>query len=154
MRATKDAFKTVQSEVEKIQDSETFRSYLDMLSRFHEYSPNNIMLIMAQKPDATRVASYDTWKHLGRQVRRDESGLNVFVPRFPPGTTKEQQEQLTPSGYGIGRVFDVPLAQLQKTKTMAHELSHHFAKHGTKEAEEMAQAEQESAAPPRTTGGS
>jgi hypothetical protein len=55
---------------ESITTSEQFRAYLETLSRFHDYSPNNVLLIKLQRPDATWVAGYKTWQLLGRQVRK------------------------------------------------------------------------------------
>src|SRR3954453_3021493 len=63
-----------------IHDSETFRAYLDAQARFHSYSFGNVLLILSQKPDATSVAGYQTWKQLGRQVRRGEKGIRISVP--------------------------------------------------------------------------
>src|SRR5215217_9626893 len=66
--------------VAAIQDSDTFRAYLDAQARFHAYSFGNVLLILSQKPEATRVAGYQTWKQLGRQVRRGEKGIRIIVP--------------------------------------------------------------------------
>ena len=45
--------------------SDTLVRYLDVLARFHHYSFGNVMLIASQKPDATQVAGFHTWKKLG-----------------------------------------------------------------------------------------
>src|SRR5712691_2396914 len=66
--------------VAEIQDSETFRRYLDAQARFHHYSFGNVLLIVAQKPDVTQVAGYVTWQKLGRQVRKGERGIRIVVP--------------------------------------------------------------------------
>lgn len=185
--------------VEAIQDSETFRAYLSAQARFHRYSWGNVLLILGQRPESTRVAGYRTWQSLGRQVRRGEKAIRIIAPAYY--TTKEIDEQ---SSEDVERritffrsvsVFDVsqtegdPLpevavpelnsdagaelytkleglalaeglrvtighesflrrpgmmgfyepgtrsiflrdaAQLQRTKTLAHELAHHFAQH-------------------------
>ena len=78
------------------------------MARFHAYSPNNIALIHAQRPDATRVAGYRAWLLLRRQVRRGERGIRIIVPhrtRVEPET--EGQEMVVISGFGVGTVFDV-----------------------------------------------
>src|SRR3954469_9656519 len=66
--------------VSAIHDSEDFRRYLDVQARFHRYSYGNVLLILAQRPDAPRVAGYGAWKTLGRQVRRGERGIKILVP--------------------------------------------------------------------------
>src|SRR5579884_2912048 len=67
--------------VGQIQDSESFRRYLDVQARFHRYSWGNVALILMQRPDATRVAGYNTWLKLHRYVRRGEKAIKIIVPR-------------------------------------------------------------------------
>ena len=66
--------------VEALVTSEDWRRMLDTASRFHQYSPANVLLILSQKPDATRVAGYKTWQSLGRQVKKGERGIGIFAP--------------------------------------------------------------------------
>ncbi len=66
--------------VAAIQDSDTFRAYLDAQARFHKYSFGNVLLILAQKPDASRVAGYRTWQSLGRQVKKGERAIRILAP--------------------------------------------------------------------------
>ena len=68
------------SGIEKLVASGRWRDYLRFQGKFHRYSFCNTFLILLQRPDATLVASYKTWQKLGRQVRKDESGISVFVP--------------------------------------------------------------------------
>ena len=58
--------------VAAIQTSDDFTRYLRTAATFHQYSPNNVLLILSQRPDATRVAGYKTWQSLGRQVKKGE----------------------------------------------------------------------------------
>lgn len=60
--------------------SDALRAYLETAARFTRYSFNNVCLICAQRPDATRVAGYQAWKQVGRQVRRGERGLMIIAP--------------------------------------------------------------------------
>jgi hypothetical protein len=60
--------------------SETFRQYLDTLARFHRYSWKNCLLIVMQKPEATRVAGFTAWKEFGRSVKPGEKGIRIFAP--------------------------------------------------------------------------
>ena len=52
--------------------SETLKAYLILMSQVHRYSFGNIMLIAFQRPSATRVAGFTTWKSLGRFVKKGE----------------------------------------------------------------------------------
>jgi hypothetical protein len=60
--------------------SDTLTRYLDVLARFHHYSFGNVMLIASQRPDATRVAGFHTWKSLGRWVKKGEQGIAILAP--------------------------------------------------------------------------
>jgi antirestriction protein ArdC len=60
--------------------SESLTAYLKAVAQFHQYSFGNIMLIAAQRPDATRVAGFRTWKKLGRFVRKGEKGIVIIAP--------------------------------------------------------------------------
>lgn len=58
-----------------------FRKVLEAMSKFHHYSANNVLLIAMQMPEATRVASYTTWKtKFNRQVKRGQKGLSIIAP--------------------------------------------------------------------------
>ena len=60
--------------------SEALTEYLKAVALFHDYSFGNIMLIAAQRPDATHVAGFQTWKKLGRFVRKGEKGIVIIAP--------------------------------------------------------------------------
>ena len=72
-------------------NSEQFTAFLNAMSRFHKYSFGNIMLIMAQRPDATRVAGFHTWKSLGRTVKKGEKGLLIIAPMLLK--SKEEEDK-------------------------------------------------------------
>ncbi|MFC1926773.1 ArdC family protein, partial [Chloroflexota bacterium] len=73
--------------VEGIVDSQQFRLFLTAMSRFHDYSIGNQILIMMQRPDATRVAGFNTWKDMERWVKAGEKGIAILAPVFPPRAT-------------------------------------------------------------------
>jgi len=60
--------------------SEALREYLAAMARFHRYSLHNIMLIASQRPDATHVAGFQTWKQLGRYVKNGAKGILILAP--------------------------------------------------------------------------
>jgi len=83
--------KQLKDGVETIQQSERFRLFLVTMSKFHDYSIGNQILIMIQKPDATRVAGFNTWKDLGRWVKRGEKGIAILAPVMPPKLKPEEK---------------------------------------------------------------
>jgi antirestriction protein ArdC len=68
------------AETDAAKQNETYRAWLQTLSRFYSYSFNNWLLIYTQRPDATRVAGFQTWKSLGRFVKKGELGIRIFAP--------------------------------------------------------------------------
>ena len=91
-------------------DSQSLTAYLKAMGRFHRYSLHNTMLIVSQRPDATHVAGFGTWKKLGRWVRKGESGIQILVPvryrrKDQPPLVDEPEE--TVLGYMGGYVFDI-----------------------------------------------
>lgn len=60
--------------------SEALTAYLTAMGRFREYSFGNIIEIARQRPTATRVAGFHTWKQFGRNVKKGERGIRIFAP--------------------------------------------------------------------------
>ena len=79
--------KQLKDGVETIQQSDRFRLFLSTMAKFHDYSIGNLILIMIQKPDATHVAGFNTWKDLGRWVKAGEKGIAILAPVMPPRPT-------------------------------------------------------------------
>ena len=50
------------------------------MATFHNYSFSKMMLICLQRPDATHVAGFNTWKKLGRYVKKGEKGIGIIAP--------------------------------------------------------------------------
>ncbi len=73
--------KELDEQVGKIFDSDNYKKYLKTMSRFHNYSFNNTVLIALQRPDASLVAGYNAWKDkFHRNVKRGEKGIKVLAP--------------------------------------------------------------------------
>ena len=76
--------------------SETYKAYLSTMSKFHNYSLNNTLLIAMQKPDATLVAGYQAWqKQHQRHVKKGEKGIQIIAPS--PYKAKKEREVLDPA---------------------------------------------------------
>lgn len=61
-------------------NSENYKKFLTKMSQFNQYSSRNLRLILAQKPDASYLAPYNTWKKFDRHVKRGEKALSVIIP--------------------------------------------------------------------------
>ena len=103
-----EASRLLEAGVREVLDAEGFRRYLRFSARFHRYSANNVLLILAQRPDATRVAGYEAWRSMGRQVRRGEKGIRILAPvtrKAEDERGKEAARALV--GFRTATVFDV-----------------------------------------------
>ena len=61
-------------------NSEHYKEFLTKMSQFNQYSSRNLRLILAQKPDASYLAPYNTWRKFERHVKRGEKALSVIIP--------------------------------------------------------------------------
>ena len=78
---TKEHMEKLEEGVKELFSGEKYKAYLDTMSRFHNYSSRNIMLIKQQMPHATKIASYNHWKEtFNRQVKKGEKGIKIFAP--------------------------------------------------------------------------
>jgi hypothetical protein len=100
--------------IEQMVTGTEYRAWLRMLSRFHSYSANNVALILAQYPDATKVMGYGNkagttgWKSLGRHVKVREKGIRIIRPLHRT-ITDEATGEVTKvlRGFATTTVFDI-----------------------------------------------
>jgi hypothetical protein len=98
--------------VEAITTSDQWLAYLAVAAKFTRYSANNTFLIMMQRPDATRVAGFHTWKSLGRSVKKGAKGIAILCPCVQRITVEdvdsgEKSTHARVAGFRVGYVFDV-----------------------------------------------
>jgi len=126
-------------------DSEQYKSYLNTMSRFHNYSFNNTLLIAMQKPDASLVAGFHKWKKdLGRTVKKGEKAIKILAPapykkkilmtRIDPkthqpvlgkdGAPVKEEKEITVPAFKVVPVFDVSQTEGRELPTIGvHELT-------------------------------
>ena len=76
-------------------DSERYKEYLRVMSKFHNYSFNNTLLIAMQKPDASLVAGFSAWKNnFGRNVMKGQKGIKIIAPS--PFKIRQEVEKIDP----------------------------------------------------------
>lgn len=69
---------SISDQVEALRDSDRWTAFLDFAQSFHAYSLNNVLLILSQMPEASRVAGFRKWQSLNRQVRKGSKGIKIF----------------------------------------------------------------------------
>jgi len=78
--STEDVIKLLNERVNAIRTSDKWKEYVKFMSTFYQYSYFNSMLIMFQKPDATQVKGFQTWKKFQRYVKQGEKGIAILAP--------------------------------------------------------------------------
>ena len=95
-------------QVDTLRSSEGWLAWLEMASRFRAYSFRNQLLILAQRPDATRVCGYRGWQGLGRQVCRGQKGIAILAPSIrKTEQTETGDAKSVVVGFRVVRVFDI-----------------------------------------------
>lgn len=103
----REATERLEAGVRSIQGSETFKAFLRLAVKFHNYSWRNWMMIFIQKPDACRVAGYRAWQALGRQVRKGEKGLKILAPLIQKKRQDDEVRGDRIVGFRTVTVFDI-----------------------------------------------
>ena len=109
-------------------DSERYKEYLKVMSKFHNYSFRNTVLIAMQKPDASLLAGFSAWKNnFERNVMKGQKGIKIIAPspykikqemqKIDPHTQKPiigkdgkpvtEEKEITIPAYKVVSVFDV-----------------------------------------------
>ncbi len=86
--------------VKELFTSDQYTEYLNTMSKFHNYSFNNTVLIAMQKPEATLVAGYQAWqKKFGRYVKKGQRGIKIIAPT--PIKLREEVEKYDPETHEL-----------------------------------------------------
>ena len=112
--------------VRAVYDSERWESWLRSLSRFHDYSLGNTILIAMQMPNATHVASFRSWKRdFNRYVRKGEKGIEILVPMLVKDGDEDDTdvERRRLVGFRVGHVFDVSQTDGEPLPTLVDEVA-------------------------------
>ena len=121
--------------------SERYQEYLKTMSKFHNYSFNNTLLIAMQRPDATLVTGYRNWQSMGRQVKKGEKGITIIAPApikrkkeqavldqdqkpviDPDGKPKTEEVEVTLPCFKAITVFDIEQTTGEPIQTLAPEI--------------------------------
>ena len=95
--------------------------YLNTASRFHSYSFSNQILIFCQRKNASHVAGFNTWKSLGRFVKKGAKGIAIIAPCSRTQTVtqtgengNETSEEVKLRRFRVVYVFDVEDTELME----------------------------------------
>ncbi|GHU90194.1 hypothetical protein FACS1894202_09590 [Clostridia bacterium] len=118
--------------VKNIFNSDNFKAYLQTLSKFHNYSLNNTLLIAFQNPEATQIAGFSDWRNkFGRQVLKGEKGIKIIAPSpfkttkrmevIDPQTQKSTMKdvEVTVPAFKVVSVFDVSQTEGREIPTIS-----------------------------------
>ena len=106
-KITTDALDTLAALLDK-GHSDQLTALLKSMSRFHKYSWHNVSLITSQRPTATRVAGFQTWRTMGRFVRKGEKGIAILAPIVGRREAESASDNArTVVGFRAAYVFDV-----------------------------------------------
>lgn len=83
---------SILEQVQQLTVSGRWQQFLDFARSFHQYSLNNLLLILAQHPNATMIAGYRQWQAKGRQVRKGETGIKIFGHSTKKATTDDDDQ--------------------------------------------------------------
>jgi antirestriction protein ArdC len=83
--------------------SEALTGYLAAMAKFRAYSFLNVLLIVKQRPNASRVAGYRTWLSFGRQVGLGEKGIMILAPMLAKRTEKTEESPSTNETRSVAR---------------------------------------------------
>ena len=111
--------------VKELYASDNYAQYITAMAKFHHYSFGNALLILFQCPQATNVAGYNTWKQLGRQVKRGEKGIMILAPcNFRASLEREKIDPLT--GQALLGPDGKPLTEKVKISPNRFKIAHVF----------------------------
>lgn len=126
----KELTEQLEQGIEKLFQSDQYKIYLDTMSKFHNYSVNNTLLIYMQCPQASLVAGYAKWRdEFHRYPRKGEHGIRIFAPSpykkkietetlDEKGNRVTEEQEVLAMGFRTAVVFDIsqtdgePLPQL------------------------------------------
>ena len=152
--AAKDSKGLAQVLKEGVKDyfkSDTYKQYLLAMSKFHNYSPLNIQMILRQNPRASYVASFKKWKdEFSRSVNKGEKALRIFAPitvkKRDPKTNEplldKDGKEITYTSFKLVPVFDVSQTDGKELPKPVYELKGSYKDYGNlyKSAKEVSEA--------------
>jgi antirestriction protein ArdC len=113
--------------VAELTTSDRWQRFLDVQSRFHHYSFLNTLAIELQRPGATEVAGFRTWRGLGRRVRKGEKGIAILAPVVRRTRVEDDNGEThvlvgAPTAFRVVHVFDIAQTDGEELPTIVERL--------------------------------
>ena len=122
---TKATLKKLKTGIKDIMNSTEYMEFIKTISKFHNYSFNNMILIYMQKPDATLVAGYTDWiTKFHRFVKKGEKAITIIAPvpyKQQRENEKGEVEEVKGMSYKTTSVFDISQTEGEELPTMEAE---------------------------------
>ena len=84
-------------------DGDKYKSFLDVKSRLIHYSATNALLVLAQRPLATQLRDFNSWKKEGVSIKRGDNHIKILEA----GKNYERDDGRIGTGWNVKHVFDV-----------------------------------------------
>ncbi len=122
----KELTEQLQEGITQLYQSDRYMDYLRTMSKFHNYSANNCLLIALQRPDATAVAGYRAWEtKFNRHVKKGSNGIAILEPA--PWKKKVKQAVYDEAGKPILGPDGEPIKQEVEYMVQSFKVGHVFA---------------------------
>lgn len=102
-----EALTLLEQGIQNLATDQNWLQYLKVQSSFHQYSFNNVLMIVSQFPEATRVAGYRAWQAMNRQVKKGERGIVILAPMVFKTEDKQSGDTVTLTRFKTASVFDI-----------------------------------------------
>ena len=63
---------------EVTKSEQAWKKVCQLMGQIYRYEFDNVLMVYAQKPGASLIADYDTWKKVDRYVKRGSKGIAIF----------------------------------------------------------------------------
>ena len=110
-----DVLDRLTSGIAQLTSSDAWGAWLSVQTRFRRYSFSNTVLILVQRPTASRVAGFHTWRRLGRAVRRGEHAIWILAPVTWRVASPDDEETREPSLRVVAAFRPVPVFDVAQT---------------------------------------
>lgn len=127
-----ELFASLEEGVQDVYTSGRYRSYLDAMAKFHDYSARNCLLILLQRPEASLVAGFNTWRNeFGRHVKKGEKALTIIggrqqkiiVEEVDEKTDEREKKEIKFMKFFPCSVFDVTQTEGEEMPSIADKLT-------------------------------
>lgn len=99
------------------------KAYLDTQVSFPHHTPNNILLIMQQRPDATQIGDYKYWKNKHVFIKKEEKENPILI--LEPGDQYTREDNTVGTYYNAKKNYDISqtTAKYHNSQTRSYDMN-------------------------------